>query len=176
MAELALMAATKIGVGAATAGKIGTLAQVGLTAASAFGSIQSSRMEAASFKMQARQAQVNTRISEIEGREEALRIQQKLDRDVASVNAIFGSRSFVEGQGSAAAAASFAKSQATESIKAAQFNTGIKTASAQQRAVNARSEARGARTSGVLSALRTVGGFKRPTLSGFGNIGTKAEF
>lgn len=173
MAELAVLALTSAGVSAGTAATIGTVVSVGMTAASAFSSIQAGKAESNALKVQARQAGVNARLERLEGRRQAGAIQDQLEKDLASQNAIFAARGSLQGEGSAAAAAAAANNNATRDINLALFNSEIGALNAEQRASNNRADAKAARSKGFKDALSTVGSFKpfpkTPTGSGGGS-------
>lgn len=160
--EPLLLAAGASAGTAATAGTIGTIASVGLTAASAFSSIQAGQAESQSLKIQARQADLNARTSRLEGKRQSLAIQEKLDADLASQNALFGARGVLQGEGSAAAAADKAKDNASRDINLALFNADIDALSAEQRSANSRTDASAAKAGGIFDAIQTVGSFKLP--------------
>lgn len=163
MAELAVMALTTAGVSAGTAATIGTVMQVGLTAASAFSSIKAGRQEAAGLEIQAKQAGLNARQERLEGKRQALQLQGNLDRDLASQNAMFGARGILQGEGSAAAAEATSRTNATRDIDAARFGADIAALNAEQRASNYRSEAKAAKAKGYMDALGTLGSFAAPS-------------
>lgn len=159
----ALAAATTVLTGGVGAGfSLGTAVSAGLTAASAFASVQAGNEEAAGLKLQERQAGLNSRLERLEGKRKSLAIQGQLDKDLASQNAIFASRGALAGEGSAAAAEAAAKTEATKGIKAAQFGSELKALSAEQRAENLRIEAKSAKTRGKLKAVSTIANFKAP--------------
>ena len=160
MAELAVMAATSLGASASAAATIGTIASVGLTAASAFSSLSAGNQQAASLNLQARQAGLNAQAERLEGRRQALAIQDQLDRDLASQNALFAARGVLQGEGSAEAAAQTAKDNATKDIDLARFNTDMNALNAEQRGANARADASAAKSQGIFDAISTVGSFK----------------
>lgn len=161
MAELAVMALSAAGVGASTASTIGTVLSVGLTAAGAFGSLQAGEVQSQSLNIQARQAGLNSRIEQLEGKRQAARLQEQLNKDLASQNALFASRGILEGEGSALAAREAAKENATKDIDLARFNADIASLSSDQRAANLRSDAKAAKTQGRIGAVKAVSGFKR---------------
>lgn len=171
MAELAILAATSLGASAGTAATIGTIASVGLTAASAFGSIQAGKQEAAALNLQARQADLNARTERLEGKRQALQIEEQLNRDLASQNALFAARGGLQGEGSAAAAEAISRERATQDIDLARFNTDIAALNAEQRASNARSNAKAAKQQGIFDAITTVAGFSAPSVPGVENFG-----
>lgn len=160
MAEIAIMVATKVGASAAAASTVGTIAQVGLTAAGALSSLSAGNQQSAAFKLQSQQAELNARAERLKGRQQALNIQSQLDQDLASQNAIFAARGQLAGEGSAAAASSAARDIATANIKQAQFGADISALNAEQRAANLRSEAKSARTGGIVGAAQVLSGFK----------------
>lgn len=160
MAALAPVLLTKLGVAAGTASTIGTVLNVGLTAASAFSSISAGNQQAAGLELQARQADANARLERIQGREEALRIQDQLERDLSSQNALFGARGVLEGEGSAQAAQDEAGRNASRDIDLALFNSDIAALNAEQRASNARANASSAKSSGVFGAIKSFSSFK----------------
>lgn len=166
MAELAVMALTSAGASAATASTIGTVLSVGMTAASAFGSIQAGQQEAASLNLQAKQSDLNARAERLEGKRQARELQDQLNRDLASQNAIFAARGSLQGEGSSAAASDAARDNANEDIDNALFNSEIAALNAEQRASNARSDASAAKKKGILGAAQTVGSYKKPTFFG----------
>lgn len=168
MAELAVMAATGLGASASTAATIGTVVSVGLTAASAFGSLSAGNQQSANLELQARQADLNARTEKLEGRRAALQIQEQLDRDLASQNALFAARGILEGEGTAAAAKDEATRQATKDIDLARFNSDINAGNAQTRAGIARADAKAAKQQGIFNALDTVSGLKFPSTPGGG--------
>lgn len=171
MAELAVTAATGLGASAATASTIATVASVGLTAASAFSSIQAGNQQAAGLQLQARQAELNARAERLRGRQQATLIQEQLNKDLASQNAIFAARGVLQGEGSAEAAQETAKANASRDIDLARFNADQAAFSAEQRASNARSDASAARTGGFISALDTVSSYRSIPSFGGSNSG-----
>lgn len=166
MAELAMVALTKVGVSAAAAKTIGTIASVGMTAASAFSSISAGRQEAASLKLQSRQSLVNAKLERQEGRRKALEITDRLNSDLASQNALFSARGQLTGEGSAQAARSKSIENASRDIDLARFDSEIAGLNAEQRASNARSDAKAAKKKGIFDAIDTVASYKRPSLVG----------
>lgn len=167
MAELALMAAGSLGATGGALSTIGTLAQVGLTAASAFSSLQAGGAEAAAQEVAARQAGLNARVEGLRGRQDALDIQRQLSRDLASQNALFAARGGLLGEGSAGAARDIAKERASQNIDTALFNANIAQGNAEQRAINARAEGRAAKRAGVFGAVTSLADFKPiPTVPG----------
>lgn len=159
------------GASAGTAATVSTIASVGLTAASAFSSIQAGNAEAASLNLQARQSDLNARTDRLEGKRQALAIQQQLDKDLASQNALFGARGVLQGEGSAEAAASTAKENASRDINLALFNSDINALSAEQRASNSRADAASAKQGGIFDAVTTIGNFKAPAKAPTGGAG-----
>jgi len=160
MAELAIMAATGLGASAGTAATIGTIASIGLTAASAFSSIQAGKQQSESLKIQARQAGVNARAERLQGKQQALAIQDQLDRDLASQNALFSARGILQGEGSAEAARTTASNNATRDIDVARFNAEMGALDAEQRGANARADASAAKQQGIFDAVGTLSSFK----------------
>lgn len=162
MAELAVMAATTLGATKTAAATVGTIASVGLTAASAFGSVSAGQQQQQALDIQSQQSQLNARVERLKGREQALQVRRNLDRELASQNALFAARGQLQGEGTSAAAEKVSRERATESIENARFNTEISAGNAQNRAAIARSEGRAARSAGTFGAIRAVGTFRRP--------------
>lgn len=150
---------------AASLGSVGTLS-VGLTAASAFGSIQAGNAQAASLNLQSQQAALNSRIERLQGRQQATLIKDQLNSDLASQNAIFGARGLLQGEGTAQAAEEKARLNASQSIDNAKFNSEVSALNAEQRASNLKSEASSAKTAGFTNAVRTVSNFRKVPLIG----------
>lgn len=163
-----------LGAGGVFAPAAGTLASIsltsavgaGLTAASAFSSIQAGQQQADALKIQARQSGLNARTERLEGRRQSLQIQDQLERDLASQNALFAARGVLQGEGSAEAAKEEATRQATRDIDLARFNTDIAALNAEQRAANARADASAAKKQGIFDAIGTISTFKKPSLVG----------
>nr|DAQ81605.1 MAG TPA: hypothetical protein [Caudoviricetes sp.] len=160
------MAATAAGASAGTAATIGTIASIGLTAASAFSSINAGKQQAASLKLQARQQTANALSDRLQGRQQALQLQEQLDRDLASQNAMFAARSTLQGEGSALAAQETAQKNATRDIDLARFNADISALSNEQAAANSRADAKAAKTKGYMDALQTIGSYRSPSMPG----------
>lgn len=156
---MAIGAVSSAGV-AGTVGTIGSVLSLGLTAASAFGSMQAGKQEAAAFNLQSDQATLNARMERLSGKQQAKDIQGQLDRDLASQNALFAARGVLAGEGSAAAARDVAKATASESISRAQFGAEIGALNAEQRASLSRSKASSAKSAGVTRALGTIASYK----------------
>lgn len=160
MAMLLPAALTAVGVSASTAATIGTIASVGLTAASAFSSIQAGNAESANLKVQARQADLNARTDALRGKQEAAAISDQLNRDLASQNALFGARGLVQSEGSAQAAQEVSRLNASRDIDLARFDAETAAANSKQQSANLKSDAKAAKKSGFLQAVNTISGFK----------------
>lgn len=160
MAAVIPAALTAIGASASTAATVGSVVNVGLTAASAFGAVQSGLAQSAALETQARQYEANARLEGLKGREQALALQNQLDADLASQNALFASRGTLQGEGSALAARNEAKKNASRDIDNARFNADIAALNAKQSASNARSNASSAKQSGLINAAGSLGGFQ----------------
>lgn len=173
MAELAIMAGTAAGASAGTAATIGTIASIGLTAASAFSSLQAGKQQAAGLEIQARQSGLNARTERLQGKQEAMAIQENLNRDLASQNALFSARGALQGEGSAEAARVTAQNNATRDIDLARFNADIGALSAEQRGANARADASSAKRQGMFDAAGTLASFKNPSAPGTEDFGRK---
>jgi hypothetical protein len=169
MAELAVLAATSLGASASTAATIGTIASVGMTAASSFGSLSAGSAQADALNIQARQSSLNARTERLEGRRQSLAIQEQLDKDLASQNAIFAARGVLEGEGSAEAASEAAKKNASRDINLARFNSELTALSDDQSAANSRADAKAAKQQGIFDAVGALSGLsitKAPTGGG----------
>lgn len=138
----------------------GSLLTGGLTAASAFSSIQSGNQQSAALNMQARQSTLNAGFERLEGRRQSLAIQEQLERDLSSQNALFAARGTLQGEGSSLAAKETAKRNASNDIDLALFNSDIAGLNAEQRASNSKLNAAAKKTEGGVEALRTVSGYK----------------
>jgi hypothetical protein len=160
---LLLAAGASAGV-ASTVGTVASVASIGLTAASAFASLSAGEQKASGLELQARQAGLNARAERLEGRRQALTIQDQLDRDLASQNALFAARGQLQGEGSAEAAREAAQENATKDIDLARFNTDMNALNAEQRAANARSDASAAKSKGIFDAISTVSSLKIPSV------------
>lgn len=147
---------------ASAAGTAGSFLSIGLTAASAFGSLSSGQQQASSLNLQARQADLNARTEKLEGKRKSLALQEQLDRDLASQNALFATRGILQGEGSALAAEEKARENATSDINLAVFGSDIAAGNAQQRGSNLRADATAAKSKGRFDALTTIGGLKFP--------------
>ncbi|MGB0817416.1 MAG: hypothetical protein ACPGQQ_00825 [Candidatus Puniceispirillaceae bacterium] len=160
MAELAVSVLTSAGVSAGAASTIGTVLSVGLTAASAFSSFSAGNQQSESLLLQSQQASLNARAERLEGRRQSLAIQEQLDADLASQNAIFAARGVLQGEGSAEAAKEAATKNATRDIELARFNADVNAGNAETRAAIAESDAAAAKKKGVFDAVGTIGSYK----------------
>ena len=137
-------------------GSGGSLLNLGLTAASAFGQVQAGNSSAAILNMQAQQAELNARMETIKGRESALTIKKQLDKDLASQNALFSARGVLQGEGSALAANKTAKANAKADIEVAQFGAEMGSESDKLRASQYKTGAKAAKKSGKTEAINTI--------------------
>lgn len=141
---------------------------VAVTAVSVVSTISAGQQQAAALKTQARQADLNAKAETLEGRRQALEIENKLAQDLASQNALFAARGTLQGEGSSLAAQETAQENASKDIDLALFNSDIASLNAQQRGANARADASAAKTQSYLSAGQTA-------LSGYGTYQTKTS-
>jgi hypothetical protein len=151
-----LIAAGLIGPtsGAAAVLSSGALS-LGLTAASAYGSIMAGQQQAASSRFQAKQSELQARMEGLKGRESALQIRQQLERDLAGANATFAARGLMS-EGSAQAALQAGKERATSDIEAAMFGAENAKQAALSQAAQYRSQASSQSTAGIIGAATTV--------------------
>lgn len=160
MAELAVMALTSAGVSAGTAATIGTIASVGLTAASAFSSIQAGNAEASSLNVSAQQAALSSKQERLRFKQESAAIQNNLIENLASQNAMFGARGMISSEGSALAAQETSRINAAKDIDLARFDTEVVASNYDQQSSNLRSEAKAAKSKGFTDAIGTLSGLQ----------------
>jgi len=135
-----------------------TWVAVAVAAVSAVSSIAAGQAESANLKLQSQQAELNSRAETLEGKRQALAIENQLAQDLASQNALFGARNVLQGEGSAQAAADAAKENASDDISNALFNADMGSLNATQRAANLKADASSAKTQGYLKAAEAVAG------------------
>ena len=159
MEILAATAGTTAAAGTAATGasmSLGTILSLGMTGASAFGQIMAGQQQAAMSRFQARQADLQAKLDGIKGREQALQIRQKLERDLAGANAAFGSRGLL-GEGSSLAAVQAGKERATLDIEAARFGAANAADASRAQAGQYRAQASSQASGGFLGAVSTIG-------------------
>jgi hypothetical protein len=115
------------------------------------------QQQAAVSRFQARQSEMQAKLEGLKGREQALQIRQKLERDLASASASLGARGMLAGEGSALAAVQAGKERASLDINAAQFGAANAADAARAEAAQLRAQASSQRMSGFIGAANTLG-------------------
>lgn len=140
---------------ASTGGAItaGTMLAVGAGALSSFAMFKQGQTENAMAKAQARQADVNAKLEDVKGRQEALAIKEQRDRTIASINASFAARGGVTTSGTPFAGQVISEKNAATMLDTANFNSRMRSLSDTNRAATLRAEGRSAQQIGFLRAV-----------------------
>ncbi len=142
---------------AASTFSMGTLLSLGLTGAGALAQISAGNQQAAMYKQQSRQSEMNAQLEGIRGRQEALQIKKESDQKLASINATYAARGGYVGSGTPAAALIESRKNAAESIDMAMFNSSMTQTQYKNQAANQLAEGKAAKSGGFTNALLTVG-------------------
>lgn len=134
----------------------GTLLSGVMTAASAFGQIQSANMQAQALNMQARQADIQARNELLRGRQTSLAIRQQLERDLAGASATFAARGVLQGEGSSQAALDKSRANATDDINIAMYGAKMGSESEMMQGQQYRAEAKATKTLGYTRAATSL--------------------
>lgn len=146
---------------AATAGLIGTAGKLtlvqtlgfGLTAAGAFGAIESANVQASALESEAYQRDLQARASNINARKRAIATRDGLLRDLSQTNALVNARGGDISSGNARQALIESISNAQSTVDDQLFQGNIETAQNQLAASEARSGASATRTGGIATAV-----------------------
>ena len=145
---------------AATAGagmSFGTLLSLGLTGAGALAQISAGNQQAAMYKAQAQQSNMNAQLEGLRGRQEALQIKKERDQRLASINATYAARGGYTGSGTPMQAIIESRKNASEDIDMSMFNSGMRKNQYSQQGANQMAEAKSAKQGGITNALLSVG-------------------
>lgn len=140
--------------GAAAVLQSGALS-LALTGASAFGSIMAGQQQAAASRYQARQAELQSRMEAVKGREQSLQIKQQFESDLASANAAFGAKGLVA-QGSSLAAVQAGRDRATRDLDVLRFGVENAVEANLSQAQQYRSQAKAQASAGFTNAFGSL--------------------
>lgn len=134
----------------------GSLLSGVMTAASVFGQIKSSSMQAQAMDMQARQSEMQARNELLRGRQTSLLIRQQLEKDLAGASASFAARGVLQGEGSSQAAQDQSRKDATQDINIAMYGANMGATSETMKANQYRIEGKATKTLGYAKAATTL--------------------
>jgi hypothetical protein len=123
---------------------------------SAFSSIQAGRVEAANLKFQQKQANLQARAAEIQGKEQQNLLREDLLKNLASANAAFAARGVSISSGTPQQAQVESIKAAEQSLRAAQLGAGAQAEGLRTQGQIFARDAKVARQSANLQGLMTV--------------------
>ena len=131
-------------------------AMVGSQGFSLISSVQAGRQQAAVYKAQAKQSELQARNTMLQGRQQSLAIKEQLDRDTATQAAGFAARGILAGEGSAAAAIDQSNKMATRDIQYAMYGANMGYYQNMSQAGQYRVSGSAAKLSGYVNAANTL--------------------
>lgn len=129
----------------------------GTSVVSALGSIQSGRAQAAGYNLQARQAELGARRSSLQYKDQGVKVLEKLNANLATVNARAGAGGLDPFSGSPLSLKSYAEKRGTQEYYLTQENAELQMITGQLQSDQFKMAGKQAKRQGVLNAISTIG-------------------